>query len=505
VENLSWALQAVHQRSDSLALYRQRGAILDCHGDPFTGRDHCTYLVVFPALLTAEERKEIAPLLAAHHAPMKGLAPVTIANPSAELVRFAKTKEEAGVTFCTIPLRYGRQAMAHHLLGYLHPTTGQGLDGLEAVYDRELNSERMINLTVLTDALRRPIPGVGFRYQERSDAPAGKNLVLTLDLNLQRKVEALLDQAGIAKSAVVLMEVGTGKIRALASRPVFDPYAPQQSLNDPDRPLLNRTVQPYPPGDLFKLVIAAAALESGKFQPETLFYHAQSGYGLVTLTQAFAYAVSSVFQEVMAALDRTALLTLAEACGLGGGGRLGLPGEGTGCLPGKEGIEGSALVTGEHGVAVTPVQMAALLQVVAGNGWYYPPSVVEGLQEPGGSRRQTLPETPAPGCPVLSRTTVAALQKMLAASVLYGTGRRAQIRQGAAGAGGAIPSGHNGERPLFHSWFAGYGPVHTPRLVGVVFLEDDPDGPEKAAALFASIMEEVLTTPGLNTPIDNGN
>lgn len=496
VENLAWAYRAVHQRSDSLALYRQRGAILDCHGNPFTGRDHRTYLAVFPLLLTTEERKEIAPLLAAHHLRMTGQAPLTIANPSAELIRFANAKERTGVTFCSIPLRYGREPLAHHVLGYLHPTTGQGLDGLEAVYDRELNSDRKIKLTVLTDALRRPIPGLGFRYQEETNVPAGKNLVLTLDYYLQRKVEAQLDQAGIAKGAVVLMEVGTGKIRALASRPVFDPYAPQQSLNAPDRPLVNRAVQAYPPGVLFQLVIAAAALESGKFQPETHFYETRSGRGLVTLTQALAYAASSVFQEVLAVLDQSALLALAEACGLGAGGRLGLPGEGTGRLPGKNELGGSVLVTGEHGVVVTPVQMAAFLQVVAGDGWYRPPTVVEGLQNPDGSMIKPAPETPVVERPVLSGATVTALQKMLAATVLYGTGQKAQIRQGAAGAGGAIPSGYAGERPVYHSWFAGYAPAHAPRFIGVVLLENDPGGAEQAALLFASIMEGIGDDPG---------
>jgi cell division protein FtsI/penicillin-binding protein 2 len=362
------------------------------------------------------------------------------------------------------------------------------LDGLEAVYESQLNSERMVRLTVMTDALRRPIPGLGWRYQEESGVPAGKNLVLTLDLVLQKKVEALLDQIPVAKGAVVIMEVGTGKIRALASRPVFDPYAPQQSLNHPDRPLLNRALQYYPSGHLFNLLIVAAALESGKVQPDAFFYDRQSGHGLITLTHAFAYGVPAVFQEVTAALEPASLWTLAETCGLGAGGRLGLPGEGTGLVPGKASKIETDLSTGEQEVAVTPVQMAALLQIVAGNGWYYPPVVVEGLQEPDGSWSAP-PLVSLPNQPVLSEPTVRALQKMLVATVLYGTGQLAQVRQGAAGVGGAIQAGLGGEEPRLYSWFAGYAPAHDPRLVGVVFLEDDPAGAEQAAVLFASIME----------------
>ncbi|HBR33402.1 MAG TPA: penicillin-binding protein 2, partial [Firmicutes bacterium] len=100
---------------------------------------------------------------------------------------------------------------------------------------------------------------MGWRYQEETGTRPGSNLVLTLDLALQSKVEELLDAARVRKGAVVIMEVGTGKVRAMASRPVFDPYAPQQSLQDPDRPLQNRALTAYPPGPLLNPIIMAAA------------------------------------------------------------------------------------------------------------------------------------------------------------------------------------------------------------------------------------------------------
>lgn len=488
--NWQWARKAVNQRSDGLALYRQRGAILDYQGRPLTGRDHQTYLAVFPPLLTAEERKALTPLLAAHHIRMDAHTPVTIASPGADLLRFVAERPMAGVTFCTIPLRYGIHPLAHHLLGYVHPATGEGIAGLEAVYDEFLASDRRIKLAVMTDARQRPIPGLGWRYQKETGGRPVGNLVLTLDFTLQSKVEKLLDEAGVAKGAVVLMEVGTGKLRALASRPVFDPYRPLLALNDPDRSLQNRALAAYPPGGLWRLVMAAAALERGQFHPDQVFIgETAAGPGLITLTQAFAYGARPVFQEVASVLGMEPVVAMAQACGLGTA-TLGFPGEETGFLPPPDAVDaGASVFSSAAPVTVTPVQIAALLHVIAGDGVYYPPSVVEGLQGEDGTG---LSSVTGPGRRVLTAATVAALRKMLAATVLYGTGQKAQIRQEASGVDGMVLAGYRSEQPVFHSWFAGYAPAHAPRLVGVVLLEDEPGGAERAAALFAALMESCL-------------
>ena len=491
--NYDWALKAVNQRSDGLALYRQRGAIIDCHGQPLTGRDHQAYLAVFPPLLTTEEKKALAPLLAAHHIRMDAHSPVTIANPSAELLRFINERPMAGVTFCTIPLRYGTRPLAHHLLGYVHPTTGEGIAGLEAMYDEILASDRLVKLTMMADAHQRPIPGLGWRYQEETIRRPARNLVLTLDFGLQRKVETLLDEAGVTKGAVVLLEVGTGKIRALANRPVFNPYRPQLSLNDSDRSLQNRALAAYPPGGMWRLIIAAAGLERGLLHPDQVFCdEAGTGPGFMTLTQAFAYGTRSVFQKTVSLLGAEPVLAIAGACGLGAA-TLRFPGEETGFLSDWVGVDDStAVVSDGENITVTPVQIAVVLQVIAGGGDYYPPTVVEGIQQEDGAWSPLSAATET-GRPVMAAATVAALRKMLEATVLYGTGQKAQIQHEAAGVDGMVVSGYREGQAIYHSWFAGYAPAYAPRLVGVVLLEDDPGGAERAAALFASLMESCLS------------
>ena len=319
----------------------------------------------------------------------------------------------------------------------------------------------------------------------------------------------MLDEEEITKGALLLTEVGTGKIIALASRPVFDPYEPQKSINAPHAPLLNRVLQAYPAGTLFTLPLAAAAIEAGPVTARTTFYDPgrikvgekvdycfpDSGHshGLLTFAQAIAYACRPVCGEVMKRLDREKTITIGRELGLGRVSGLGLPGEAAGYLPAPAEIkDDGGFLLGETEVLVTPVQIAGLLQTIAGNGTYYPPQVVEGLQTVDG---EWVWQAPTPqGKVVLSEQTAAELQEILEAVVLYGTGKKAQIQESAAGLTGSAKSGKTDPagRELFYGWFAGYAPAYQPRLVGVVFLEEEPGGGERAAEVFGEMMRRCL-------------
>jgi cell division protein FtsI/penicillin-binding protein 2 len=137
--------------------------------------------------------------------------------------------------------------------------------------------------------------------------------------------------------------------------------------------------------------------------------------------------------------------------------------------------------------------MAAALQVVAGNGDYYPPIIVEGLQGVDGKGKPLAIGGPLqPGLPVLAGSTVATLQDKLAGVARSSTDQPAQIRQRAAGLGGTVWSGQAPDDNQSCSWFGGYAPVQAPRFVGVVLLEDVPNGAAATATLFAKIMSECL-------------
>ena len=517
-ENISWALRAINQRSDSLPLYRQRGAILDRFGRALTGQDHRTYLAVFPERLTEEEKQQIMAVLGDQLFSGQKLSPVIISNPNQHLLALAQQHNLQGLTLCNLPLRYAGKPLANHLLGYLHPAGGQGIAGLEYLFEEALSSDTIVNLALTADAHQRPIPGIGWKYREINGEKPPKNLVLTIDLALQQAIEELLAEKEITKGALLLTEAGTGKILALASRPVFDPYEPQKSINAPHAPLLNRALQAYPAGTLFNLPLAAAALEVGAVTARTTFYdpglieaettayycfpdHAQS-HGVLTFAQAVAYACRPVGAEVLKRVGWEKVIAVGQKLGFDRVSGLGLPGEAAGYLPAPAELKDDAgILQGEQEVLVTPVQIAGVLQAIAGNGIYYPLRVVEGLLTVDGEWAWQAP--PPRGEQVLSGETASALQEILEAVVLYGTGKKAQIRESAAGLAGSADSGKVDPegRELSYGWFAGYAPAYQPRLVGVVFLEEEPRAGERAAEVFGEMMGRCLELY-LNSELD---
>ncbi len=506
VENIRWTEQAVRQRSNGLILYEQRGEIIDHSGEPLTGREHYSCLAIFPPLLSKEERNLVEEVMGGSKLSL--LSPLLINNPSAELLNLYTKNRLPGLNLCSIPLRYTSKPLANHLLGYVDSTGKKGISGLEFMYQSALTGDNVVKLALIADAYHRPIPGQGLKYQEINGKQPHKNLVLTIDLNWQLVVEEIMEEMKITKGAIILLEGGTGKIRALSSRPVFDPYNPEKSMKDHNESFINRALKPYPPGSLIKMLVAAAALEEGKITPGTIFYdpgyinlgtnqyhcslYKESGHGLITFTQALAYGCDPVFIKIVQMIGQERILAMAKHLGLGKSTELGLPGESAGYLPaGIEKNDFANLSLGEQGILVTPLQIAKVFQVVAGNGYYYPLTVVEGLQDLNGEwfERFLSPK----GRKVLSSKTVVELRKMLETVVLYGTGQKARIPQGVAGQTGTINAGkiRNGEK-VYYGWFAGFTPVYDPHLVGVVFLEEDSLGGERAAEIFGLLMSRCL-------------
>ena len=182
---------------------------------------------------------------------------------------------------------YPNGTLAAHALGYTQPITESefeilaekgykirdriGRTGVEAAYERHLRGKwggQMLEVNAMGEVQRN----LGDRPSQ-----AGKDLVLTLDLDLQRVAEqALADKPG---GAVVALEAATGAVLALASRPSFDPNFFSKLIttqkeydalfSNPKKPLLSRAMNPYDPGSTWKPVTAMAGMESGKFPPDT--------------------------------------------------------------------------------------------------------------------------------------------------------------------------------------------------------------------------------------------
>ena len=317
-------------------------------------------------------------------------------------------------------------------------------------------------------------------------ANAGQDLRLTLDLALQQAAERALD--GVRKGAIVALDPQTGAIRALASRPTFDPnvFSPApsssqwSSLNSPDAPLLNRAFQGFPPASTFKIVTTVAGLESGRYKADSKvmtmnsFCYAGLCYGdhgaHVAIGFPFALAVSSntFYYQVGLKVGPDELFKAARRMGYGQVTGMELVEEETPGLLGDQAWKQEVLgegwtpvdtitsAIGQGALQVTPIQMARLYAAVANGGWLVTPHLVE---RP--TKRTWIG---------LKSATLQVLRDGLRQVVTIGTAKLLNDPN-LPPVAGKTGTGEDPPRPD-HAWFGGYAPADKPTLVIIAFGEN---------------------------------
>ena len=432
---------------------------------------------------------------------------------------------------------YPNNDLAAQVLGYVG-TEDTGLGGLESQFDDDLHGTPG-NMLVSMDAKRHAMDSVA------NDAMPGANLVLSIDANIQYMAERALD-AQMAKmkalhGTVVVQDPHTGQILALAISPRFNP---NDSRHMEPGSLTNLAVSDiYEPGSTFKLVTYAAALESRVTNPDDMI-DCQGGSinlngRIIHDNQGEHFGVIPVHKALEESSD-VAAIKLALRVGpdrfykfirdFGFGARSGteLPGETRGLLqPVKRWSSNSigSIAIGQE-VAVTPIQLVAMVTAIANGGVYLPPHILMPGQSPtlaGGAAPQTLsvasPFKPGEELPnplpdgahrVISTLTAAQMRKMMEGVVLYGSGKEAQLNGyssgGKTGTAQKIdPATHRYSKSMHVASFAGIAPVNNP-VIAVAAVMDNPKGQiygaTVSAPVFAEVAQQVLEYLGVAHDID---
>ncbi|MGE5588321.1 MAG: peptidoglycan D,D-transpeptidase FtsI family protein [Clostridia bacterium] len=420
---------------------------------------------------------------------------------------------DPGVVVVERPVRYHPDGIGAHVLGYLDPSGMRGVSGVESLLDRYLSGGTPGGIAVFTDARGRPLRGLGVR--RLPGKPVGGGVRLTIDRDIQALVEDVMDDT-IERGAVVVMDPRTGDVLAMASRPAFRPDNIASAMRDQASPLLNRAIRAYPPGSIFKVVVAAAAIESGAASLHETFYdpgyvdvgaarfrcyaHDEGGHGELDLLDAMAYSCNTAFITTGLRTGAKRLLDLAERLGLGATTGVALPGEQAGVIPDAQSMspqDVANLAIGQGRLSVTPLQVAAMISTVANGGFFRRPRLV--MEIAPGSRRDGLAAgrdvEPAEPVRVLSEDTCRQVALMLEAVTRWGTGTAAWVAEG--GSAGKTGSAETAKAdgtgsPPSHAWFAGFAPLSEPRLVIVVLVEEGMSGGRAAAPVFARIARRAL-------------
>jgi penicillin-binding protein 2 len=412
---------------------------------------------------------------------------------------------------------YPGGAQAAHVLGHLG-AAGEGelvgRMGVERQYESVLQGHRGTAVEQ-TDRGGRVLA----RY-DRQPPAAGHDVTLTLDPALQRTAEELLQSAlqrrairpeatEPAGGAIVVMEVETGAIRAAASAPAFDPnlFARGGSeelaavLADKTHPLFDRVCRmAIPPGSTFKVLAAAALLESAAASPEERFtcqgylhqpdrqrceiYIRQGvGHGEVALADALAVSCNTYFFHFAGRMGPRPLVDWATRFGFGRPTGIDLPGEAAGTLPCPENIrqlEGHAwrtadtqsMAVGQGSLTATPLQVLCMMAAVANGGRLATPHVARGVGGSLPTQRREIRAPPPQPIPGLQGKTLRTIREGLRRVVAdpQGTAHGTLYIESLAVAG-KTGTAETGADRASHAWFAGYVPAEEPKLAMVVVLE----------------------------------
>ena len=454
-------------------------------------------------------------------------------------------KDLPGISLNLQPMRHYLYGMtAAHVLGYvgevseeqikqgkykgLSPGSIVGKEGLEFVYDAVLRGQtgRRTEEVDVRGRVVRELAG---------QAPvSGKGLVLTLDFALQQDLERVLDKqmaalrtSGIAPNAygaaAVAMDPNTGAVRALVSRPGYDPNwfvggistTHWKLINENVfHPLTNKVINgEYPAGSTFKVVTGSAALDKHKVTPEELIFDSGKHWladmgnaggealGWINFQTAFAMSDNVYFYEMGRRAGIENLNSYAAQYGFGRPTGIELAGESSGLIAGpaaKKKVFNEDWTLGDtfnaaigQGLTlVTPIQICQMLAAVAADGVIHPPYLVERVVNADGSVYET-PERPQSRRLELEPRTIQLIQKGLkGVTQPGGTGAWfAGLPVPVAGKTGTAENPHGQD----HGWFIAYAPAEKPDLVIACIVEQGSYGATASGPVVYEVLEDYLT------------
>lgn len=417
--------------------------------------------------------------------------------------------------------RYPLGDVASHVLGHLGEVSDAELKRGYRVRDRvgRFGVERLYERT-----LRGIYHGRG-----RPSTP-GRRVVLTLDAGLQQDVEKAL--IGHAMAAAVVVEVGTGRILAMASRPglplrrLASPLSPRELkklVAHPQKPFWDRSVMAaVNPGSTYSVIAALTALQTkrprvartvrclGGVTHRKLRYRCVARHGRVSAQRALVRGCRSYFYAAAKRLGTDRLARVALAFGLGQKTGLGLNDEAAGTVPTVAGLQrttnlardaGHAMnaAIGQGQVTVTPLQLALVYAAIANGGRLYHPQLVLRTERANGKPYRRFKPRLRRRVKVTARALGAVRRALrLAVTQRGGVARRAQTASVAGVAGvavaGLVGSGQGGAHGYRapgtknHAWFAGYAPARRPKISVVVLVQEGGSGAGAAAPTAAKII-----------------
>lgn len=553
-----YSRQAEGNRTRYTRILAPRGIIYDCNGEELAN-NQSGFMVSLAHRNTGYRDETIERLSELVHIPVDKIKEtINLHGGSAEPIRIvrnappdvvAKVEENLrylpDVMIEVQPVRtYPNKELAVHALGYVGEVSEYEIEqgvyenlkagdiigkfGLESYYDKYLRG---------TDGSYREevdVNGRVIQVMDKVEPKPGQGLVLTIDAKLQRITEAAVDRQlkaiGARGAAVVVLDPNNGEIKALVSRPGFDPNwfvngISEKNWNyintDPFHPMTDKTIAgEYPPGSTFKIVTGSAALEEKKVTPDELIFDSGRHWlvdmrnaggealGWINFKRALSASDNVYFYEMGNRLGIDLLDQYAEKFGFGKKTGIDLHGEASGLIATPaykkkvfedEWYLGDTFNTaiGQGFTLATPMQVAEMLAAVATDGKRYKPHLVSKIINDDGSVAERFEPQEEGSLPVSQKTLDLIQDGLRAVTEEGGTASALKsLPVDVAGKTGTAENPHGRD----HGWFIAYAPAKNPSLVVVCVVEQGSYGSVSAAPIVQSILEYAFTTPGVKKP-----
>jgi penicillin-binding protein 2 len=464
-------------------------------------------------------------------------------------------RELPGLKVVAVPVRtYPFAALGAHAIGFLNEVNAEDLErypersyqpgesigrsGIEAAWESYLRGQDG-ELTVVVDVRgHEHESGARTQQHERRREPSpGRDLRLTLDFEIMKSLERAF--RGHPSGAAVVVDVRTGRVRALYSKPAYDLNEIISGLSNerdaemrasPFRPLIDKTVyETYFPGSTFKPISALAALQDGVLTASSRFdcggfyqlgnrrFRCGHAHGEIEMRKAIVQSCNVYFYRLAEQVGLDRLTRLSRDFGLGSVTGLGINTEARGFVPTREWYmkrhDGRYRIgftlndaIGQGNTRVTLMQLAMVYAAIANGGTLYVPQLVQAVEAPDGSVIEEFPPRVRRRVSVDPQHLAFVIDGMFGVvNDLNGTAYEARIAGGVPVAGktgtaqvsrGKLPGGVDVANAWFyrrsHAWFAGFAPADDPELAIVVLVEHGGPGGKYAAPIAIRALHEAL-------------
>ena len=471
-----------------------RGTIFDCNKNPITNNVKKVVAAVSPTpvAITAISKILDGNALTSALERLKSGKPILIELPKKINVEGIYCAEIYETEYNT----------AIHTIGYLDKSKN-GVTGLEKAYNDILKQQGSCEFVFEKNGKGEMLSGIIPRLEYDNNFLT-EGIVTTIDLNLQQLAETTAD--AINCGAILICESKSGKIKAIVSRPNFDLNNIESYLNAQNSPFLNRALEVFNIGSVFKPLVAAVGIENGyetfsnnctgstKIADLTFNCHKRDGHGSLNLKEAIAYSCNTFFYNFALKIGKDEIYTRAKNLQFGQNIELcrGIS-TSAGNLTSKELLSNSAelanLSIGQGKLLLSPIALLNLYNAIANEGLYTTPYLVEGILKNGKLTKESsnLPTR------IMEGETAEKIKNSLKAVLEIGTGKKAMPKHTtAAGKTATAQTGkyENGIE-ICSGWFCGFFPFEEPEYTVIVFSENIANDTKSCAEIFAILADKI--------------